>query len=61
MQCENCSSDRITQITTYQAIEEINVKTGKVLRKEKSWNNGAPVFWSYKCRKCGWVSETYTE
>ena len=59
--CPICGSDRLSSINTYQATIEINIKTKKVIKREKDYEKSACVLWHYKCRKCNWKSEVFTE
>jgi predicted Zn-ribbon and HTH transcriptional regulator len=56
--CPACNSDKISILQTRQVIWEVNLSTDKLIRKEK---DGAIEFWQYKCRKCGWISESFQE
>lgn len=56
--CPECNSDKISILETRQVSWERNLSTGKIIRKDKS---GAIEFWHYKCRKCGWISESFQE
>jgi len=58
--CIVCGSDRISILLTQQVVVERNCKTEKLIRKGKIGHSAA-VFWQYKCRKCGWISESFTE
>lgn len=59
--CPECGSDKITKFNTYDAVVGINVKTGKVIYRDKNYDHGAVTLWSYRCRECGWNSECFTE
>jgi hypothetical protein len=59
--CPECLSDSITELTTYNAVVGRNVKTGKIICRDKSPENGSPIFWTYRCRKCGWDSDCFVE
>lgn len=59
--CPECESDKITELTTYEGIVGRNIKTGKVIYRDKKVGKGFPIHWCYMCRKCNWVSETFTE
>ena len=59
--CPACDSDRITKLTTYDCVVGKNVKTGKIIYRDKKPESGYPTLWSYRCRKCGWDSECFTE
>lgn len=56
--CPKCGSDRISICKGVEISVEKNLKTGKILKRDKI---GSIKFWLYKCRKCGWISETCTE
>lgn len=56
--CEKCGSKRISICKGIEISIEENLSTGKVLSRSKS---GTTIFWIYKCRKCGWLSETCSE
>lgn len=58
MKCPKCGSERISICKGVEISVEENLKTGKILKKDRF---GSITFWSYKCRKCGWVSETCHE
>lgn len=53
-----CGSKRISICRGVEISVEENLSTGKVLSRSKS---GTTIFWIYKCRKCGWLSETCSE
>lgn len=59
--CPICGSDRLSNVNTYQTTIEINIKTKKVIKREKDYEKSACVLWCYKCRKCNWKSEVFTE
>lgn len=56
--CPVCYSDRISICKGVEIYIEKNLKTNKILRRDKF---GSTKFWHYKCRKCGWLSEICTE
>ena len=56
--CPKCGSKRISICKGVEISIEENLSTGKVLSRGKS---GTTTFWIYKCRKCGWLSETCSE
>lgn len=56
--CPKCGSKRISICRGVEIEVEENLSTGKVLSMSKS---GTTTFWIYKCRKCGWLSETCSE
>jgi predicted RNA-binding Zn-ribbon protein involved in translation (DUF1610 family) len=60
MKCPICGSDKITQFTTYDIVIGKNIKTGKIIYRDKKPENGDPTLWSYRCRKCGWDSGCFT-
>ena len=62
--CPNCGSKRISRMNTYTIDREINVSTGKFIKRKGTTNTaiirgGILFFWLYKCRKCGWASDTF--
>lgn len=59
--CPKCGSDRITEFTTYDAVIGRNMKTGKIIYRDKNPETEVPTLWSYRCRKCGWDSQAFTE
>lgn len=59
--CPYCQSKRVSQINTYQTIEEINISSGRILSLSKERTPYSRVFHSYLCRKCGWQSYTFDE
>jgi predicted Zn-ribbon and HTH transcriptional regulator len=59
--CPKCNSDRITEVGTHDITVEINVKTGKVIYREKNPERNITTIWFYRCRKCGWESDCFCE
>lgn len=59
--CPKCKSKRISQINTYQTVEEINILSGRILNLSKARTPFSRVFHSYLCRKCGWQSYQFDE
>ena len=59
--CPVCGSDKVSCLKTYEATDEINIKTGKVIKRDKKYKNGNCIFWIYKCRTCDWISKTFSE
>jgi predicted RNA-binding Zn-ribbon protein involved in translation (DUF1610 family) len=59
--CPDCGSDRITRLSTYECVIGRNVKTGKIIYRDKRPEHGYPTLWSYRCRKCGWDSECFVD
>lgn len=56
--CPKCDSKRISICKGVEISVEENLSTGKVLSRSKG---STTTFWIYKCRKCGWLSETCSE
>lgn len=59
--CPLCNSKRISKINTYQVYTEVNLSSGKILKKNTTLTPFGRVFHNYKCRKCGWISVTFDE
>jgi predicted RNA-binding Zn-ribbon protein involved in translation (DUF1610 family) len=55
--CPECGSDKITRFNTYNAVVGVNVKTGKVIYRDKNYDKGDITLYSYRCRACGWNSD----
>ena len=56
--CPICHSDRISIYKVVEIYVKENLKTSKILKKDRF---GATKTWCYKCRKCGWLSMVYSE
>ncbi len=56
--CPKCGSEKISICKGVEIEVEENLSTGKVLSRGRV---GSTTFWLYKCRKCGWLSETCSE
>lgn len=74
--CPKCNSKKITECLQAVLHKENDYNTGKTINptngtfkmtnKEKAnaYDNACGESigcWCYKCRKCGWISELYTE
>lgn len=59
--CPDCGSDRLTLFKTFDLVVGYNVKTGKKIYIDKNAEHGGITIWSYRCRKCGWNSNSFTE
>ena len=56
--CPKCNSDKISILETRQIVWERNKLTNKIIKRDK---NGAIALWQFKCRKCQWISNCFTE
>jgi len=58
--CPDCGSDKITKFSTYDYVVGRDIKTGKILYRDKKPELGPATLTSCRCRDCGWDGETIT-
>jgi len=46
---------------TYQVTQEVNISSGRIIKKNTNLTPFGRVFNCYLCRKCGWKSITFDE